>query len=106
MPTVNLSEFQEHLLEALVASGHYGNRSEVVRRAIEHFTQNLAPEQRLGLAFELYRQGHATIGRAAEVARLPYDQMYEILGKEGLHDGGRPTRAQIRKGAHALSSHG
>lgn len=82
----------------LTASGDYANRSELVRQAWRTFIENQPESKRIAAAVELYKARKVTISRAAEVADVSFDRIYDVLSKEGLlrlgHDD--PQRAAQR----------
>lgn len=54
--------------------------STVLERAINHYTR----ERRLKKALESYREGAATLPRAAEIAGLPVSGMIDILAERKI----------------------
>lgn len=97
MATIHLTPRQEGLAKALVACGYYGNLSEVGRAAMEKFIHDLPAAQRRELALHLYRQGEATVSRAAEIADLPLHEMRKVLVDEGAQAPGRELPADERR---------
>lgn len=72
----------------LTASGDYANRSELVRQAWRTFLEHQPEATRVAAAVELYKARKVTVSRAAEIADVSFDRMYEVLGKEGILDVG------------------
>lgn len=104
MASYSLTPQIEADVHALVRAGLYANQSEVLRDAIRHRIDTLAPEKRLRAAIELYRMDEATVSRAAELAGLPFDQMRRILQQEGVlrFAGDADTPARIQEKSRRL----
>ena len=84
MPQTTLGSLQADYEAALLEVGEYGNKSEIHRAALRCLWDHLPAEKRLAAAIEHYRQGHASISKAATLAGLPFHDMQGILQTEGL----------------------
>jgi len=68
---------------ALVASGHFSSRSDVVKEALRFLLEE-KPHLRTAAAVELYRSGHTTLTKGAEIASLRPEAFREVLLDQGL----------------------
>ena len=68
---------------ALVASGHFSSRSDVVKEALRFFLEE-KQHLRGAAAVELYRSGQATLTKGAEIASLRPEAFREILRDQGV----------------------
>jgi Arc/MetJ-type ribon-helix-helix transcriptional regulator len=82
----NLPELVKKEIEALVKSGYYSSKSDVVKDALRYMLEN-KKNLRLAASVELYMSGEISLGKAAEMA-----DMSVIEYKERLRDFGM-TRA-------------
>lgn len=85
-----------------------GNVSELVRRAVDEFLRRQAPELRMGAALRAYQETGVTVTRAAEIAGVSFDAMWERLKREGaLREGipaGLVSPSELSKRRKALAS--
>jgi len=88
MVSITIPEKMNEEIDAIIKTGYYDNRSELIRDALRLFFAHKA-EIRLVAAVELYRDGKVTISRAAEIAGVPFDSMKSILIDEGIIRRGR-----------------
>ena len=88
MVSISLPEKMNEEIQALIKSGYYDNRSELVRDALRSFFARKS-EMRLVSAIELYKQEKITVSRAAEIAGVDYETMKSILKEEGILRRGR-----------------
>ena len=97
MPGITLAPGQGEVIAAFTKAGPFATRSEFVRAAVDRFIQEQSEPRRLAVAVQMVRDG-ATVGRAAEVANVPYARMEEVLAREGLLgarlDATGPARSQ------------
>lgn len=91
MVSISLPRKLSEEIDALIDSGYYDNRSELVRDAIRLFFAQKS-EIRMVSAIELYKKGKITISRATEIAGLDFETMKSILSDEGLLERGRKGR--------------
>jgi len=66
-----------------VEGGYFGNRSELIREAIRELLIKLE-KNRMNIAIDLYRNGKISLGKAAEISRVGYEKMKEILMERGI----------------------
>jgi predicted HTH domain antitoxin len=69
-------------LKGLVDSGIYKSEDEVIHYALKHLLDN-NPEQRLKLAIHRYQNEEVSLGKAAEIAGLCWEEMKDALIKNG-----------------------
>ncbi len=84
MPTsYSIPKIYEDEIEAIVKAGYYSSKSDVVRDAIRHLfdTKN---NLKLSAAIEMYKNGKATLSKAAELADLDTISFKEILKDRGI----------------------
>lgn len=67
----------------LVDAGLYGNLSELIREAVRQYLE-AQKISNIDLAVELYKREKVSLGRAAAVAGVPYDEMLSILYLRGV----------------------
>ncbi|MFO7992028.1 MAG: UPF0175 family protein [Thermoplasmata archaeon] len=94
MVSISLPRKLSEEIDALIDSGYYDNRSELVRDAIRLFFAQKS-EIRMVSAIELYKKGKITISRAAEIAGLDFETMKSILSDEGLLERGRKDTTNV-----------
>lgn len=70
-------------IDALVASGYYTSKSDVVKDALRHLFET-HEHLKQAAAVELYRRGQLTISKAAELAAIPLDRFKDILRDQGI----------------------
>ena len=70
-------------VEALVRTGLYKSRDEVISDAIRNLLLNNKP-LRIELAIDLFRSDEVSIGRAAEIAGIDRWQFQEILNERQI----------------------
>ncbi|MBN2251030.1 MAG: UPF0175 family protein [Candidatus Altiarchaeota archaeon] len=75
-----------------VESGYFENRSELIREAVREFLEKL-DKRKTELAIGLYRQGRISLGRAAEISGLGYENMKGLLLERGI---------RIRRGPESI----
>lgn len=74
----NLPELVKKEIEALVKSGYYSSKSDVVKDALRTFLYS-KKNLRIAAALELYRSGDVTLGKAAEIADMSLFEFKEKL---------------------------
>lgn len=82
--------------EMLVEAGLYGNMSELIREAVRRYVE----EQKISatdLAVELYKKEKVSLGKAAAIAGVSYDEMLGILYLRGVQPKFEPS---TKKEAH------
>jgi len=70
-------------VEDFVHSGIFKSGEEVIRDALRHLTQ-AHPEYRTRLALYRYQKREISVGKAAELAGVSFEQMKEILAQRGI----------------------
>ena len=65
-------------LKGLVDSGIYNSEDEVIHFALKQLLEN-NPEQRLKLAVHRYQNKEISLGKAAEIAGLCWEEMKDVL---------------------------
>ncbi len=96
MVSISLPKKMNEEINALINSGYYDNRSELVRDALRMFLAKKG-ENRLVAAIELYKEGKITISRAAEIAGIDFETMKSILIDEGVLKRGRKESRDTEK---------
>lgn len=78
----NLPELMKKEIDALVKSGYYSSKSDVIKDAL----RTLLSRRNLGLAaaIELYRNGDVTLGKAAEIADVSVIEFKARLKEYGM----------------------
>ena len=74
----NLPELMKKEIEALVKSGYYSSKSDVVKDALRNFLET-KPRLRLSASVELYKEKKLSLGKAAEVAGVNIIEFKELL---------------------------
>ncbi len=80
---ISLPEVVRQQAELLIDAGVYSNMSEFIREAVRRYVQ----EQKISpvdLAIELYKREKVSLGKAAAVAGLTYDEMLDVLFLHGV----------------------
>ena len=70
-------------VEDFVNSGLFNSKEEVIRNALRSLTQ-VHPEYRIRLAIYQYQNKNISVGKAAELAGVSFEQMKEILIQHGI----------------------
>jgi Arc/MetJ-type ribon-helix-helix transcriptional regulator len=79
----NLPELVKKEIEALVKSGYYSSKSDVVKDALRYMLEN-KKNLRLAASVELYRSGEISLGKAAEMANMGVIEYKERLKDFGI----------------------
>ncbi|MGH7909267.1 MAG: UPF0175 family protein [Thermodesulfobacteriota bacterium] len=77
----NLPELVKKEIEALVRSGYYSSKSDVVKDALRYMLDS-KKNLRLAAAVELYKQGEVSLGKAAEIANMGIIEFKEALSNQ------------------------
>ena len=83
-------------VEDFVRSGIFKNREEVIRDALRHLTR-AHPEYRQRVAIYRYQNENISVGKAAELAGVSFEQMKEILAQQGIRPGLGPETVEEAK---------
>jgi len=78
LPSILVSQ-----IEALVDSGHFSSRSDVVKEALR-FMLEKKNHLRYASAVEMYKKGKATLTKGAEIAGVSSDVFRSILNDQGI----------------------
>lgn len=79
----SLTPIMKEGIGALLKSGEYSSKSDIIRDAFRVFLEN-KPDKRMLIAVELYRKGKVSLTRAAELAGLNVEGFKEILKDRGV----------------------
>lgn len=79
----NLPEMMKKEIEALVRSGHYSSKSDVVKDALRYMLDK-KKNLRLAASIELYKSGEISLGKAAEIADINLVEYKERLKDFGV----------------------
>jgi len=70
-------------VDLYVESGYFENRSELIREAMREFLEKHVKEKP-EIAIGLYRKGRISLGRAAEISGMGYENMKGLLLERGI----------------------
>lgn len=70
-------------IEALVDSGHFSSRSDVVKESLRFMIEK-KNHLRYASAVEIYKKGKATLTKSAEIAGISPDNFRGILNDQGI----------------------
>ncbi|MGI0087155.1 MAG: UPF0175 family protein [Nitrosotalea sp.] len=74
----NLPELDKKKIDALVKSGFYSSKSDVVKDALRYMLEH-RKSLSVAAAVELYKHGEVSLGKAAEIAGIGIIEFKEIL---------------------------
>lgn len=77
----NLPELVKKEIDALVKSGYYSSKSDVVKDALRYMLESKR-NLRLAAAVELYKEGEVSLGKAAEIAHMGVIEFKETLASQ------------------------
>jgi len=97
----NLPELIKKEIDALVKAGYYSSKSDVVKDALRTFLYS-KKNLRLAAAFELYREGEISLGKAAEIADVGVLEFKETLASLGHRRAITVSKSDIRKADEAM----
>jgi len=92
----NLPELVKKEIDALVKSGYYSSKSDVVKDALRYMLGS-KKNLRLAAAVELYRQGEVSLGKAAEIANMGIIEFKETLASQGYRRILKVSRKDIKR---------
>lgn len=90
---IHLPGIVKERAEMLVDAGLYGNMSELIREAVRQYVE----QQKINntdLAIELYKKEKVSLGKAAAIAGVSYDEMLDILYMRGVQPKFEPGTKQ------------
>lgn len=67
----------------LIKSGLYNNKDEVIRDALRSLVSS-HPHYKIEIAVEAYQRGEISLGKAAQLSGLSYEEMKDILMQRGI----------------------
>jgi predicted HTH domain antitoxin len=70
-------------LDALINAGLYKSEDEVIHDALDHLLKD-NPEYRLRVAIYRYQTEEISLGKAAEIAGLYWEDMKDVLIRNGI----------------------
>ena len=79
----SLPRIMEMEIESLIESGYYTSKSDVIKDAFRVFLEN-KPYLKIASAIELFKMGRVTLGKAAEIAGVSFEEFKEILKDRGI----------------------
>jgi len=74
----NLPEIDKKKIDALVKSGFYSSKSDVVKDALRYMLEHKKTLS-VAAAVELYKSGEVSLGKASEIAGIGLVEFKEIL---------------------------
>ena len=101
MPPIVTEDLLEHELQAVVRAGGYPTEKAAVGHALTVLL-SANDSLRVDTAVELYREGHVTLSRAAEIADLDRDTFKEKLTERGVRVTVDEAPDEIRAGADLI----
>jgi len=66
-----------------IKAGLYSSRAELMREALRYYIRH-ALRANVDVAVELYQKGDISMGKAAEIAGIGYEDMRQILKARGI----------------------
>ncbi len=81
--SISVPRVMKSEIEALVESGEYSSRSDVIRDAFRTFMR-MNPEKKINAAVELYKKEKVSLTRAAEIADMDIESFKQELKDRGL----------------------
>ena len=95
MPSASTSfsipELMKDEIDALIDSGEYTSRSDVMRDAFRTFLRK-NPEKRIRITINLYKEGKISLMRASDIAEMDLESFKEELKERGI-------KVETRKGS-------
>lgn len=79
----SLPKLMEDEIDALIEAGYYSSKSDVVKDAVREMLEK-NKNLRIAAAIEMYKKGRISIGRAAEVANISFEEFKEALKERGI----------------------
>jgi len=83
MVNVSLPVVMEKEIDALIKSGYYSSKSDVVKDAFRFLLENKT-SLKTAASIELYREGEVSLGRAAEISGLSIEEFKDVLKDRGI----------------------
>ena len=92
----NLPELIKKEVDALVKSGYYSSKSDVVKDALRYMLDN-KKNLRVAAAIQLYKSREVSLGKAAEVAGVDLIEFKDILTSQGYERVLKASKKDIRR---------
>jgi Arc/MetJ-type ribon-helix-helix transcriptional regulator len=92
----NLPELVKKEIDALVKSGYYSSKSDVVKDALRYMFESRR-NLRFAAAVELYKNGEVSLGKAAEIANISIVEFKEMLASQGYRRTLKVSRKDIKR---------
>lgn len=92
----NLPEVVKKEIDALVKSGYYSSKSDVVKDALRYMLDN-KKNLRVAAAVELYKSGEVSLGKAAEMTGLGLVEFKDILASQGYERVLKASKKDVKK---------
>ena|SRR3989338_4583711 len=90
----SLPRLMEEEVAALVRSGHYSSKSDVIKDALRLLMKN-RPNLRHAAAIELMKEGKISVGKAAEVAELTVEELHKLMEHHKVYREIRPEKGEL-----------
>lgn len=81
--SISLPELMDNEIKALVESGEYSSKSDVIRDAFRTFLR-ANREKKIRVAIELYKEEKISLMRGAEIAEMDSESFKEELKKRDI----------------------
>lgn len=81
--SISLPELMNNEIDALVKSGEYSSRSDVIRDAFRTFMRKNR-EKKIRVAIELYKEEKISLMRGAEIAEMDSESFKQELKDRGI----------------------
>lgn len=81
--SISLPELMDNEIKALVESGEYSSKSDVIRDAFRTFMR-INREKKIRVAIELYKKGKISLMRGAEIAEMDSENFKQELKKRDI----------------------
>ncbi len=92
----NIPDLMKKEIEALVKSGYYSSKSDVVKDALRNFLET-KPNLRLSAAVELYKCKKLSLGKAAELAGVNIIEFKNLLTSREFVRKIKATKEEMKK---------
>ena len=92
----NLPDLMKKEIEALVKSGYYSSKSDVVKDALRNFLKT-KPHLRLSASVELYKDKKLSLGKAAELAGVNIIEFKDLLKSREFIRKVKATKKEMKK---------
>ena len=99
--TFSLPEVMSEKIAALVKAGFYTSKSDVAKEALRYLFEQ-KPNLKISAAIEMYKEGKASIGRAAEVAEMSTPDFIDAMAERGIKRISPYNKKRMQKGIVVL----